>query len=324
MSYEDNRGGYGKGQEERRGGSQQQGRHHQQQEGGQYGSESHRKDNDFQSSGYVTADKLSIGDTDDNPTNLKRYRRDEFDSYPPSRDEGNVNRGGYGKDAEGDSYGHRGHQQNLDDPESTGYDQPARNYSQRRNEDGRGRNDDYGSGRQGSGTGARTEYSPQSGRQAVGSGESYVGLGNRGGDDYRATSDAYGGEGLTSGQGYQPSNTQHTKPYASSGNRNDNDNDLNNNRKNEYGSSNQAYGSMDSSSHTGGSATGSNLANWKPGQEMQFAAAERETEANPYAGDAQGLAGETHNFMKQGIKDLEKSVGVSLTFTHHTRSLTRG
>ena len=51
---------------------------------------------------------------------------------------------------------------------------------------------------------------------------------------------------------------------------------------------------------------------WKPGQTMVFQAAETETEKNPYAGDAVQLAGETQGAAKDGIKQLESWVEVSL------------
>ncbi|KIM34231.1 hypothetical protein M408DRAFT_92492 [Serendipita vermifera MAFF 305830] len=184
----------------------------------------------------------------------ERYNRD---------DEGNVETGGYGRDAE-PTYGHgnreggrssggyspearRNLQSHGFEERTSEYDRPQR---QRQDEE-RG---DYGH-RQGGHEDEETPSYGRSGRPAIGSGESYVGL-NRSGDEGRRTSDAYGGE---------------------SGNH----------------------------SASGGTYVSGGGDKWKPGQTMVFQAAETESEKNPYAADAQQLAGDTQGLLKDRVKQLE-------------------
>ncbi|PVG04902.1 hypothetical protein CPB86DRAFT_821459, partial [Serendipita vermifera] len=82
-----------------------------------------------------------------------------------------------------------------------------------------------------------------------GSGETYVGLGNRGGDDERRTSDAYGGEGLTE--------THHGRNYR------DNDYNGNVNNRNNYGGSDNRGNTSHVDPNAGTYVAGSGD-KWKP------------------------------------------------------------
>lgn len=199
-------------------------------------------------------------------------------------DDGNVETGGYGRDAE-DIHGHPSRQrvsssggyspearQNL---QSHGFEQRTSEYdrpqTQRRQDD---ESEGYGGGTRHA---DESETHGRGGRSAIGSGETYVGL-NRTGDDHRRTSDAYGGESYSS-----------------------------NNQSNSYGSMNSNQGGGSGSTYVSGSGD-----KWKPGQTMVFQGAETETEKNPYAEDAQQYAGQTQGLAKDGVKQLENWVEVRL------------
>lgn len=107
------------------------------------------------------------------------------------------------------------------------------------------------------------------GRSAIGSGESYVGLGH----NERHSGGAYREESTTT---YSSIQDEHRGTEFSEG----------------------------STESSGVYVVGSGE-KWKPGQEMHFPAAEAETKNNPLAPFAQQMAGDTQGILKEGIKELE-------------------